>query len=99
MRIMGFGFRVSGFGLRASGFGFRVSGFGFRVSGFDFLVSGFCFRVSGVSGGPHPEREDVRGLVLRPVLAHRQPATTHRKVDIRLHGKGNANSHGARPVY
>jgi len=21
------------------------------------------------------------------------------KVDIRLHGKGNANSHGARPVY
>ena len=22
-----------------------------------------------------------------------------RKVDIRLHGKGNSNSHGARPVY
>ena len=23
----------------------------------------------------------------------------HRKVDIKLHGKGNSNSHGARPVY
>jgi len=23
----------------------------------------------------------------------------YRKLDIRLHGKGNSNSHGARPVY
>jgi hypothetical protein len=23
----------------------------------------------------------------------------HRKVDIRLHGKGNSSSHGARPVH
>jgi hypothetical protein len=26
-------------------------------------------------------------------------ARLHRKVDITLHGKGNSNSHGARPVY
>jgi hypothetical protein len=26
-------------------------------------------------------------------------AVLYRKVDIRLHGKGNPNTHGARPVY
>jgi len=38
--------------------------------------------------------EDATG----PVCSPRHPYT-HRKVDVRLPGKGNSNSHGARPVH
>ena len=33
------------------------------------------------------------------LLAGYPPINTHGKVDARLPGKGNSNSHGARPVY
>ena len=43
----------------------------------------------------------VLGAVAYKVRVVRRPkvGSLDRKVDIRLHGKGNSNSHGARPVY
>ena len=38
----------------------------------------------------------IREANQRPWLQVRRP---NRKVDIRLHGKENSNSHGSRPVY
>ena len=48
------------------------------------------------SGGHKARLEVVRARVLLEVLLLR-PA--HRRVDVRLHGNGNSNSYGARPVY
>jgi len=42
--------------------------------------------------------ERVRLGTLTMALTQRVGGSV-RKVDIRLHGKGNSNSHGARPVY
>ena len=48
---------------------------------------------------PFPERKPTKIVLLArhrlPVL----PVREFRKVDIRLPGKGNSNSRGARPVY
>ena len=103
--ILGFGFRVSGFGFRVSGLGFRVWGFGVRLQGVgarhkDGLpppsaptenthscghrVSGTAFSSCGIGSG-------MRGLGIR--------TDPTRKVDVRLPGKGNSNSHCARPVH
>jgi len=65
------------------GAGFRVQGSGFRVQGSGFRVQGSGFRVQG-SGFRAQE-----GMCKVDV----------RKVDVRLPGKGNSNSHGARPVH
>ena len=40
----------------------------------------------------------LRKLCMRLAVRH-IPPTCVRKVDIRLSGKGDSNSHGARPVY
>ena len=82
-RGSGFGFRVPCSGFRIPGFGFRVPGFGFRASVFGVRVSGFGFRVSG--SGAHGSSS--------------LKSNTPRQVDVRPPGKGNSNSHGARPVY
>ena len=71
-----------------SGFGFWVLGSGFRVSGFGFRVSTFGFLVSGFEGGT--------SCAVEVVLEGFRVSS---RVDIRLHGKGNSNLHGARPVY
>ena len=79
-------------GLGASGLpqclGFQASGFGFRVSGFGFRFSTFGFLVSWFEGGT--------SCAVEVVLEGFRVSS---RVDIRLHGKGNSNSHGARPVY
>ena len=100
--VSGFGFRVSGSRLRVSGFGYRVSGFGFRVSGFGFRIW---------SAGPGDARPDSgkAGSRLETNITNSMAEATHFgaerrvredwKVDVRLPGKGNSNSHGARPVH
>ena len=53
-----------------------------------------------VLDGAPPRRadpEDTLHVLVPPPGAQLPPA--HKKVDIRLPGKGNSNSHGARPVY
>ena len=45
---------------------------------------------------PCPEIEEAYAL---SDWVSKQVAGLDRKADIRLHGNGNSNSHGARPVY
>ena len=91
-RVSGFGFRVSGFRFRVSGFRFRVSGFRFRVSDLGFQVSGFGFKL--YRGLPRREvSHRGRGKSVLPI------PLLDRKVDVRLPGNGNSNSHGSRPVH
>jgi len=68
--------------------GCRVQGSRFRVQGAGFRVQGSGFRVRG------PGAEEV-SIALVVVL--RPPCPAPRKVDVRLPGKGNSNSRGARP--
>ena len=65
-------------------------------------------REDGASGagctGEELEPFSPTGEALEPFAASGGERNTteslrHMKVDIRLHGKGNSNSHGARPVY
>jgi hypothetical protein len=64
-----------------------VQGSGFRVQGSGFRVQGVVSRVSFSGGEAWP-----RGAVVEGV-------GRIRKVDVRLTGKRNSNSHGARPVH
>ena len=85
-RLRGFHLEVrrQGFGFRVSGSGFRVAGLGFR--GFRLQVSGF-----GVTRKPRCRRGSCSlSIAEEPAIG---------KVDIRLPGKENSNSHGARPVH
>ena len=66
------------------GFGLRVEGLGFRISGFGFRVWSSPKTLRGCAGGPR-SRQTV--------------FCRDRKVDVRLPGKGDSNSHGARPVH
>jgi hypothetical protein len=75
--------RVVGPGFRAQGSGIRDPGSGFRVSG-----TGSCSGKSGRNGRKS-------GSFQMPSAA----GLLEGKVYIRLTGKGNPNSHGARPVY
>jgi hypothetical protein len=77
-----------------SGIGFWVSGFGFWASGSGLRVSGFGFRFEFQGFGEQRQS----GLGMKGVSGSTS-RTVSRKVDVRLPGKGNSNSHGARPVY
>ena len=72
--------------------GHLLSGFGFRDSGFGIRVSCFVFRVGvwGLGFG-------VWGFGLTACTSF--PGMPAGKVDVRLYGKWNSNSHGARPVH
>ena len=105
----GFGFGVWGLKFRVWGldFGFEAWRSGFRVWGLEIRVWGFGFGDQGLGFG-------VRGLGFRVwvlKLGFREyglsgtqcrsgvGSCTVSKVDVRLPGKENSNSHGARPVH
>ena len=74
------------------------------VSGLKFWVSCFGFQVSGSRIGE--EGPDWSGCALFHTSPRAVPAITlrlnvpaKRKIDVSLLGKGNSNSHGARPVH
>ena len=79
------GFGVWGLGFGVSDFGFRISGSGFQVSGFGVHHWNFAPFLNLTSTASPL----ATGNLLPPA----------RKVDVRLLGKGNSNSHGARPVH
>ena len=106
---MVFGFWVLGTRLGVLGFGFRVWGSGFKVSGFvSFKVSGIKPGRGGEACGgiwPQARRATARSTSaiydhMHEIYDHTREIYDHiRKVDIRLPGKGDSNSRGARPVY
>ena len=63
--------------------------------------SNFVIRDSGLGSTGAPHRQAVRKrralLTHHPLVVHFR--RLHRKVDVRLPGTRNSNSHGARPVY
>ena len=72
---------------------FEVQCFRSWVWGLGFGVWGWGFKVLGVGVG-------VAGSRCWPATAASHPCPDgYTKVDIRLHGKVNSNSHSARPVY
>ena len=73
---------------------FCVLGVGRRVPGSVFRVRDFEFRISGVGRLRQALSPEPLPSALPP-----SPLPLTRKIDIRLTGKGNSNSHGARPVY
>jgi len=105
IRDSGFGIRGSGFGFRHSSFGFRAPAFGFRVPGSRFRVPGFGFQVLGFGFQVPNFGVRVSGTVVDLGLIHKigprenEMPRLNWKVDVRLPGKGNSNSHGARLVY
>ena len=91
---------------------FRISGYGFRFSGFRFLVSGLGYVLTPREGGGalnlkrevhYPRvsgfRPRVSGFRFRALDLKHEVLSLPRKVCIRLPGKGNSNSHGARPIH
>ena len=104
------GFRVQSSGSRVQGSGFRVHGAGFKVQGSGFRVQGVGCRVLGVGylsfivnelSVVRPAPEYLRDALLERPLFGAVERLFHldRKVDVRLPGKENSNSHGARPVH
>ena len=91
-------FRSSGVEVRASDFGLRISGFGFRDSGFEFRVPGSKFRVAGLGSRGSCRRLRVQGFGVW-VSGSGVWGVGSGKVDMRLPGKGDSKSHGARPVH
>ena len=59
-------------------------------------------RVRGFGGYDRGRRRRPRPRPSKIDCAHARlivPGVGHRKVNVRLHGKGDSNSHGARTVY
>ena len=112
-RSSGFGFLTSGSDFKDPGSGIWDLGSGIRLWGFMVRVScsgqheRFRSRVSWVSCvlrpgrlAPASWRSAVRaGRLPATAPARSRPRLSMRKVDIRLPGKGDSNSHGARPVH
>ena len=98
---------ASRFEFRVSSFEFRVSGFGFRRNLFDVrLERGPLFLVReevAVRRRVRVEEDQVRDQPLRRKILERGIdlwcVVCARKVNIRSPGKGDSNSHGARPVH
>ena len=113
LRVLGFSLRDLISGIRDPGSGIRDLGSGIRLWGFMLRVScsgqheRFRSRVSWVSCvlrpgrlAPASWRSAVRaGRLPATAPARSRPRLSMRKVDIRLPGKGDSNSHGARPVH
>ena len=92
--------RFGVWGLRFGGEGFEVRGLGFEVWGLGFGVWGLGL---GVEPAP-PLTGTVWGLLTPPRrdigrLGAHGLCSSFRKVDVRLPGKRNSNTHGARPVH
>ena len=90
------GFGGWGLGLRVLGSGVGVQRF---RGGLVFKAHRLCVSLSSrlEGSGLWVDRTILRGVVLRVVNpVHLEQ---HRKVDVRLPGKGSSNSHGARPVH
>ena len=106
-RVQGSGFRVQGLGFRVQGSGFRVQGSGPRAQDSGFRVQGVGFtvklRVEPLST-EYGTYETVKARFCWAKFVHidcklLSLRSKTRKVDIRLSGKGNSNSHAAGPVY
>jgi hypothetical protein len=107
--VQGAGYRVQGAGCRVQGVRCRVQGAGYRVCGVRCRVQGAGCRVRAAGCRAcrvYDLRLHLHGRTHRPcswgvardlLLAESGPLS--RKVDIRLPGKGNSNSHGARTVH
>ena len=109
VRGQGFGFWVLGFGFW--GLGFLVPGFVFHVSSFGLRIWGSVFRVTGVDfGGRALNLSKIFFFFpfitldtgpIRPLHLTLNDTEVYGPLGryVRLPGKGNSNSHGARPVH
>ena len=100
----------SGFGVWGSGFGVWSVGFGDWGLGFEVWGLGLGF---GARGSPECEAvwmgagstrelhffDATKASEVNKSTPFRKMARRHRKVDVRLPGKENSNSHGARSVH
>ena len=84
LRTWGSGFRVQNLAFRVQELGLRVHVSGFMFQGSGFSVQGLAFRVQGWW---------CRALPCHPCVSD------SRKIDLRIPGKGDSASHGARPVH
>ena len=106
-------FTILGLGFRVEGLGFRVEVLGLRGQGLWFRVEVLGLRFWIIEFGVYPASAATRRL--EPLSNSRLTTTafsspppsrrmacvarTCREVDIRLHGKDNSNSHGAKPDF
>jgi len=81
--------------FRDEGLGFRIYGFRFRVESGQLTIHKLTSWVGGTNP-PTLKRGGARG---GEPGDPKQVGQLSRKVDVRLPGKGDSNSHGTRPVH